>query len=293
MAWLQLTITISGDDAERVSDFLESSGASAVTFEDAGAQAFYEPAIGETPMWNATHVRGLFETGVDTDAIVARLSTALSQDNAWKHHVVSIEDQAWERVWLDRFEPVRFGKGFWIVPSAHEVPAKAQAHLILDPGLAFGTGAHPTTALCLEWLDGQQLHNKRVIDFGCGSGILALGALAMGADVAYAVDNDPQALVATTENARQNGLSDRIHVFDPPSVPENLSADVLVANILANPLCELSPYLGKLVESGGMIALSGILNAQSQHVIGAYEGQFLLKPATHRAEWCLISGIRR
>ncbi len=293
MAWLQLTITISGNEAERVSELLETCGASAVTFEDAGAQAFYEPAVGETPMWNATHVRGLFEDSVDIDAIVARVATAITQDSAWKHDVVHIADQAWERVWLERFEPVRFGEGFWIVPSAHEVPAQAQAHLILDPGLAFGTGAHPTTALCLEWLDSQELNNKRVIDFGCGSGILALGALAMGADVAYAVDNDPQALVATTENARQNGLSDRIHVFDPQSVPKDLSAGVLVANILANPLCELSPYLGNLVESGGAIALSGILHAQSQHVIDAYTGQFLLKPATHRAEWCLISGTRR
>ena len=194
---------------------------------------------------------------------------------------------------MDNFKPMRFGQRLWIVPSWHEAPEPDAVNLLLDPGLAFGTGTHPTTALCLEWLDGQQLQDLQVIDFGCGSGILAIGALLLGAERVVGTDIDPQALEASRDNAQRNGLADaRLPLYLPEDMPSE-PADVLVANILAGPLVSLAPQLTALVKPGGRIALSGILAEQRDEILTAYDSAFLLDPVAEQDGWIRVSGVRR
>ncbi len=210
-----------------------------------------------------------------------------------EHHVEEIADQDWERSWMDNFQPMRFGRRLWIVPSWHAAPEPDAVNLLLDPGLAFGTGTHPTTALCLEWLDGQELAGRQVLDFGCGSGILAIAALLLGAERAVGTDIDPQALEASRDNASRNGIEPaRFPVYLPADLPQR-QADVLVANILAGPLVSLAPQLTGLVRPGGLLALSGILAEQAEEVRAAYSAHFDLDPTAEREGWIRISGRRR
>jgi ribosomal protein L11 methyltransferase len=204
-----------------------------------------------------------------------------------------IEDQDWERSWMDNFQPMRFGQRLWIVPSWHAAPEPDAVNLLLDPGLAFGTGTHPTTALCLEWLDAQTLQDCTVLDFGCGSGILAIAALLLGAGLAIGTDIDPQALEASRDNASRNGIEPaRFPLYLPGELP-GVRADVLVANILAGPLVELAPRLAELLGPGGRLALSGILAEQAEAVRAAYSKDFMLEPTAEKDGWVRISGIRR
>jgi ribosomal protein L11 methyltransferase len=258
MPWLQVRLAITPEQAETYEDALLEVGAVSVTFMDAEDQPIFEPDLGTTPLWSHTHLLALFEADTDETALLAHLQL-LCGGALPEHHVERIEDQDWERSWMDGFQPMRFGQRLWIVPSWHAAPEPEAVNLLLDPGLAFGTGTHPTTALCLEWLDGQDLAGCNVLDFGCGSGILAIAALLLGAPQAVGTDIDPQALEASRDNASRNGIDPaRFPVHLPADLPQQ-PAEVVVANILAGPLVSLAPQIGALVKPGGRLALSGIL----------------------------------
>jgi ribosomal protein L11 methyltransferase len=257
---------------------LEQQGALAVTLEDAfeedGGNPVLEPGPGATPLWPSVQVRGLFEADADRDPITRaiQLVPGVSRPDMILWHEVG--DQVWERAWMDRFQPMKFGDHLWIVPSGMDIPFDADnIEILLDPGLAFGTGTHPTTALCLEWLDGQDVSGKLVVDYGCGSGILGIAAALKGAPRIVCVDNDPQALEATLENASRNRVAHLVQCQAPENFSE-ISADFVMANILAGPLVELAPMLQACVNSGGTIVLSGILEEQAESVIDAYQENY-------------------
>jgi len=292
MPWLQVRLAISPAQAETYEDALLEVGAVSVTFMDAEDQPIFEPELNTTPLWTHTHLLALFEADTDAQAVFAHLQL-LTDAELPEHHAEVIEDQDWERSWMDNFHPIRFGQRLWIVPSWLDAPEPEAVNLLLDPGLAFGTGTHPTTALCLEWLDGQPLQDCEVLDFGCGSGILAIAALLLGAKHAVGTDIDVQALEASRDNAGRNGIAEASF---PLYLPEDLpaqQADVLVANILAGPLVSLAPQLSTLVKSGGRLALSGILAEQGEEVVAAYAADFDLDPIANRDGWVRISGRRR
>ena len=292
MPWLQLRLAITPEQAPTYEDALLDVGAVSVTFMDAEDQPIFEPDLGTTPLWSHTHLLALFEADTDADALVAHLQ--LLTDGALpEHQIERIEDQDWERSWMDGFAPMRFGQRLWIVPSWHEAPQPDAVNLLLDPGLAFGTGTHPTTSLCLQWLDAQPLEGCSVLDFGCGSGILAIAALLLGAPRAVGTDIDPQALEASRDNAQRNGIDDeRFPVYLPADLPQE-PADVVVANILAGPLVSLAPQITSLVKPGGRLALSGILAEQADEVRAAYAADFDLDPTAIQDGWVRISGVRR
>ena len=292
MPWLQLRLAITPEQAPTYEDALLEVGAVSVTFMDAEDQPIFEPDLGTTPLWSHTHLLALFEADTDADALTAHLQ--LLTDGALpEHHIERIEDQDWERSWMDGFAPMRFGQRLWIVPSWHEAPEPDAVNLLLDPGLAFGTGTHPTTSLCLQWLDAQPLEGCNVLDFGCGSGILAIAALLLGAPRAVGTDIDPQALEASRDNAGRNGIAEeRFPVYLPGDLPQE-PADVVVANILAGPLVSLAPQITGLVKRGGRLALSGILAEQAEEVRAAYAAHFQLDPTATLDGWVRISGVRR
>tara|TARA_Y100001937_G_scaffold65325_1_gene89350 strand:- start:295 stop:1173 length:879 start_codon:yes stop_codon:yes gene_type:complete len=292
MSWLQLRLAITPEQAPALEDQLLELGAVSVTFMDAEDQPIFEPDLGTTPLWSNTHLLALFEADTDSEALLQHLRL-LWQAELPAHELEQIEDQDWERSWMDNFHPMRFGQRLWIVPSWHAAPEPDAVNLLLDPGLAFGTGTHPTTSLCLQWLDAQQLQGKTLIDFGCGSGILAIAGLLLGAEHAVGTDIDIQALEASRDNAQRNQIVDEL--FDL-YLPENMPAepaDVLVANILAGPLVSLAPQLASLVKPGGLLALSGILAEQTEEILQAYQGDFELDPVAEQDGWIRVSGKRR
>ncbi|WAJ36909.1 50S ribosomal protein L11 methyltransferase [Pseudomonas sp. GOM7] len=292
MPWLQVRLAITPEQAETYEDALLSIGAVSVTFMDAEDQPIFEPDLGTTPLWSNTHLLALFEADTDEAALIAHLQL-LCGGTLPEHQLERIEDQDWERSWMDNFQPMRFGQRLWIVPSWHAAPEPDAVNLLLDPGLAFGTGTHPTTALCLEWLDGQPLEGCNVLDFGCGSGILAIAALLLGAPQAVGTDIDPQALEASRDNASRNGIDPtRFPVYLPADLPQQ-QADVVVANILAGPLVSLAPQITSLVKAGGRLALSGILAEQAEEVRAAYADAFALDPTAEKEGWVRISGVKR
>lgn len=290
MSWLQVRLALTPAQAETYEDLMLELGAVSVTFMDAEDQPIFEPDLGTTPLWSQTHLLALFEGDTDAAALEQRVQLLA---NGLVYEVERLEDQEWERSWMDNFQPMRFGRRLWIVPSWHEAPEQDAVNLLLDPGLAFGTGTHPTTALCLEWLDGQQLEGAQVLDFGCGSGILAIAALLLGAREAVGTDIDVQAIEASRDNAQRNGIADeKLALYLPEHMPA-MQADVLVANILAGPLVSLAPQLSGLVRPGGLLALSGILAEQGEEVAAAYAADFELDPIVVRDGWVRISGRRR
>ncbi|MFD3302283.1 50S ribosomal protein L11 methyltransferase [Aquipseudomonas alcaligenes] len=292
MPWLQVRLAITPEQAETYEDALLGVGAVSVTFMDAEDQPIFEPDLGTTPLWSNTHLLALFEADTDPANLVAHLQL-LTSGELPTHEIEHIADQDWERSWMDNFQPMRFGQRLWIVPSWHAAPEPEAVNLLLDPGLAFGTGTHPTTALCLEWLDGQDLNDCRVIDFGCGSGILAIAALLLGAPQAIGTDIDPQALEASRDNAGRNGIDPaRFPVYLPADMPQQ-PAEVVVANILAGPLVSLAPQITALVKAGGRLALSGILAEQAEEVREAYADAFDLDPTAIKDGWVRISGVKR
>lgn len=291
MPWLQLRLATTPDDAETLEDQLLALGAVSVTFMDAEDQPIFEPDLGTTPLWRNTHVLALFEADQDADSLLSQLRV-LRHGELPEHAHELVADEDWERSWMADFKPLRFGRRLWIVPSWHDAPEPDAVNLLLDPGLAFGTGTHPTTALCLEWLDSQALEGCSLIDFGCGSGILAIAALLLGARPATGTDIDSQALEASRDNARRNGIADTdLALYLPADMPQT-PADVVVANILAGPLVELAPQLTRLVRPGGRLALSGILQEQADEVVAAYATAFALDPVAERDGWVRISGRR-
>src|SRR5690606_27405757 len=234
----------------------------------------------------------LFEADTERRELIEQLQ-GLWQQPLPEHQFEDIADQDWERSWMDNFQPMRFGQRLWIVPSWHDAPDPEGVNLLLDPGLAFGTGTHPTTALCLEWLDGQDVRGQHAIDFGCGSGILAIAALLLGAERVTGTDIDPQALEASRDNAQRNGIADaRFALYLPEAMPSE-PADLLLANILAGPLVSLAPQLISLVKPGGRIALSGILAEQTDDILAAYDSAFTLDPVAEKDGWIRVTGVRR
>jgi ribosomal protein L11 methyltransferase len=289
MAWIQFIFDSTPDKAEALSDALSECGAAAVTFQDKEDQPIYEPDIGTTPLWSQTTVTGLFDAEVDAEVISEQL-TALLQQPLPSFKVEAVEDKDWEREWMKNFHPMQFGDRLWICPSWLEPPQADAVNIMLDPGLAFGTGTHATTALCLNWLDQADLKGKYVIDYGCGSGILAIAAALLGAEKVIGVDTDPQALEATQANAERNGV--HIDTYFPEDCPD-LPCDVMVANILAGPLQSLAPRLAALCKPSADIALSGILESQAQDVSAAYEETFFMDAPSQREDWIRLTGRRR
>ncbi|EOC7459443.1 50S ribosomal protein L11 methyltransferase [Vibrio cholerae] len=291
MPWIQIKLNATNDNAEAIGDMLmEETGAVSVTFLDAKDTPVFEPLPGETRLWGDTDVVALYEADMDTSLILQQIKASNMLAEGFAHKVEQVEDKDWEREWMDNFHPMQFGRRLWICPSWREVPDPQAVNVMLDPGLAFGTGTHPTTALCLEWLDNLDLSGKTVIDFGCGSGILAIAAIKLGAAKVIGIDIDPQALLASKDNAARNGVEDQIEVYLPKDQPEGLVADVVVANILAGPLRELSPIIKGLLKPGGQLAMSGILDTQAESVAEFYRDDLELDPVAEKSEWCRISG---
>ncbi|CSA19520.1 50S ribosomal protein L11 methyltransferase [Vibrio cholerae] len=290
MPWIQIKLNATNDNAEAIGDMLmEETGAVSVTFLDAKDTPVFEPLPGETRLWGDTDVVALYEADMDTSLILQQIKASNMLAEGFAHKVEQVEDKDWEREWMDNFHPMQFGRRLWICPSWREVPDPQAVNVMLDPGLAFGTGTHPTTALCLEWLDNLDLSGKTVIDFGCGSGILAIAAIKLGAAKVIGIDIDPQALLASKDNAARNGVEDQIEVYLPKDQPEGLVADVVVANILAGPLRELSPIIKGLLKPGGQLAMSGILDTQAESVAEFYRDDLELDPIAEKSEWCRIS----
>ncbi|QIL19812.1 50S ribosomal protein L11 methyltransferase [Thermomonas sp. HDW16] len=303
MPYLQLSLPCTEDQQPRVEHALEDVGALAVTLQDAhldavDEQAIFEPGVGEIPLWHEMTLTALFDADTDALMLLAALE-AFDPGLDWTQaRFEKIEDQDWERAWLDQFQPMRFGARTWIVPWNHELPEDANAAdaaiVRLDPGLAFGSGTHPTTALCLQWLDTLatqgELQGREVLDFGCGSGILALAALKLGAARAVGVDNDPQALIATADNAQRNGTG--IDVYMPQDEPVR-TYPVVVANILAIALDALAETLAARVAPGGRIAMSGILAGQESELLERYAPWFDDLRTTQREDWIRIEGRRK
>jgi ribosomal protein L11 methyltransferase len=291
MPWLQLKIQTDKSSVEHLSDLLMESGALSVTFQDAADQPLFEPPPGETPLWSDTLVTGLFEADTDIESIGNKLQSQHPQQiTAIRTEI--LEDKDWVREWMEHYEPMHFGHNLWIVPSHHQAPDPNAINILLDPGLAFGTGTHPTTAMCLSWLAEHPPFGKFVIDYGCGSGILAIAAAKLGAKHVLAIDNDPQALVASRDNAETNEVLNNIECggVDYP-IPE--PADCLVANILAGPLVSLAGRFSEICRPGATIALSGILLEQAEMVRQAYAKYFTLDEQRQHDDWILLSGSRK
>lgn len=270
MSWLELSVRVSRENAPLVESLLQNEPLLALTLSDDADDPVLEPGVGETPLWPSVCVTALFSGDTQTEPLARMLSLIPGIDRPQQVSFRTFEDQQWERTWLDRFKPMQFGSGLWIVPGENQTPASAKHILRLDPGLAFGTGTHPTTHLCLEWIDGHDFTGELVVDYGCGSGVLGIAAAIKGAGSVVCVDNDPQALIATNDNAMRNGVQDFISNQAPEHF-EPISADVVLANILAGPLVELAPRLIATLRPGGKLVLSGILAEQAEEVKNAYE----------------------
>ena len=293
MAWLEISLSVDRAAVAAVEESLETLGAVAVTLVDAADHAVLEPDPGSTPLWPVVQVRGLFEESVDRQFVVGGLRGTPGVDRPAQIRWCEVSDRDWARAWMDQFGPMRFGRRLWIVPSGMTIPpAVENVEISLDPGLAFGTGTHPTTALCLEWLDAHDVNEQRVIDYGCGSGILGIAAALLGAAWVDCVDNDPQALEAAAANAGRNGIADRMACHSPEgfSVKE---ADAVLANILAGPLIELEPVLTGCARPGAPLVLSGLLEEQVQEVAAAYRVNCQLKHAEVRDGWARLDLQKR
>lgn len=295
MNWQQFVMDLGDLDADRVEAILLRHGACSVTLSDAGDMPVLEPAPGQTPLWQHTRICGLFDAGADFESLTADLRTSLDLADTPRHRIESLADRDWAREWLKDLQPLRFGKRLWVCPADGTAPAGG-VEVRLDPGLAFGTGTHATTELCLEWLDGLALEGRTLLDYGCGSGILAIAGLKLGACRAGALDIDPQARVATRQNALRNGVSQNLSVWGEDEAVEG-RYDVVVANILAGPLVDLVQSVITRLSSGGDLALSGILALQVDKIQAAYDPWIAFDVPAFRSQggqtWARLSGRRR
>ena len=298
MPFLEVSLIVRTEQQPGVEAALEELGALSITLQDADAQtpdeqAIFEPGVGELPLWPTITLNALFDEHTDRRGLAEALGELLSwlePDHLSFHEVA---DQDWERAWMDQYKPMAFGRRLWIYPWNIEPPADHELVIVrLDPGLAFGSGTHPTTALCLEWLDGLDLAGKTITDYGCGSGILAIAALKLGAASAVGIDNDPQALIASADNAERNGVAHRLALFLPQDA-DNTAADVFIANILAGPLGELAPIFAAAAKPGAPFAISGILAGQQDELLQRYAEWFDELRVDTREDWVRISGRRR
>lgn len=292
MAWRQFVLDLENLDAATVEDVLERHGALAVTLQDAADDPVLEPLPGETPLWQQTSITGLFDEGLVVQALVDDLERELAITRLPPYRIEALEDRVWEREWLRDFRPMRFGSRLMVCPVDAALPDGADVVIRLDPGLAFGTGTHPTTALCLEELDRLDVSGKQVLDFGCGSGILALGALLLGARNAVAYDIDQQAVVASRSNAEKNGVADRLlATTDAAAIGDGF--DLVVANILAAPLVELAADISLKLAAGGSLVLSGVLASQGDDVMAHYRRWIRFRKPATKGEWVCLTGTRR
>lgn len=291
MPWHQLTVTTTEKSAPKVAKHFTHLKAVSVTYLDAEDEPIYEPKIGETKVWTNTQVEALFELDVDPEFVKAEMNRKFKTIGySWQYQF--IEDQAWERAWMEFYKPMKFANRLWICPTEQEQHEEGTVCLTLDPGLAFGTGTHPTTALCLEWLASNDVAGKVVIDYGCGSGILAVAAILLGAKEAHAIDIDPQALTATRDNALKNKVSEKIHTYLPQDF-KPFEADVVLANILAKPLIDLSPNICALIEKNGDLVLSGILAEQANSVIEVYSNHISFESFIQQEDWVRLNGRKK
>ncbi len=289
MPWLELRIHTTRDKIPPFELALECVNALSITYQDSADTPIFEPAIGETPLWQNTRITGLFEAGANTQAIEKAIPNLDATDWVW--HVV--EDKDWEREWMNSYQPIQCHPKLWICPSWCPPPDPKATNLMLDPGLAFGTGTHPTTFLCLQWLAEQNLTGARVVDYGCGSGILGIAALLLGASDALGVDIDPQALIASAENASRNHIpSASFPVYLPEKAPV-IQAHVVMANILAGPLINLADVIQSYLGPHAKLCLSGILASQAKDVMAAYEATIAFDPIRTREDWALLTGTVR
>jgi len=290
MAWHQLSVTTNENLVEKVADFFSELGAVSVTYMDAEDRPVYEPAPSEIKIWRLTTVIALFELEIEPELVKTLLFSQFKGLDRVSWFEETIQEQAWERAWMEYYHPMKFGKSLWVCPTGQEKIEEGCVCMTLDPGLAFGTGTHPTTALCLEWLANHDITDQIVIDYGCGSGILAVAAVLLGAKEVHAIDIDPQAMIATQANAEKNKVQEKIKC----NLPEEFvafQADIVLANILANTLCDLAEPLSLLLKPKGNLVLSGILNEQADSVIEAY-GQFdiHIKEPVSQEGWCRLEG---
>jgi len=292
MPWIQLKINSHAEHAEQIGEMLSANGAQAVTFVDAKDTPMYEPKPGEVMLWPDTQIVGLYDAQYDMTRVISQLSKSKLLGKNFNHKLDQLEDKDWEREWMVNFHPMQFGERLWICPSWRDVPDPTAVNVMLDPGLAFGTGTHPTTSLCLRWLDSLELSQATVVDFGCGSGILGIAALKLGAKRVVGIDIDPQALLASQDNANRNGIGEKIELYLPEHQPE-LKADVVLANILAAPLRELRTVITAYCKTGGKLVLSGILDNQAQEINDLYSQDFHMEPIEIDGEWARVSGVKR
>ena len=293
MTWWQFSLDCRASELELVEDLMASLGALSISISDAADEPIYEPLPGTTPVWQESIVTATFDAASDPDELQTRIASALPSRLKPGLRRGSLQDQDLEQAYRQHFEPIRCAPGLWIVPSWTEPPDNDAIVVRLDPGLAFGTGTHPTTALCLAWLAEHPPHGELVVDYGCGSGILAVAACKLGAKLALAIDIDAQALEACAANRERNAIGeDRLRICAPRDVAPG-SADLLIANILAAPLIEYAPRFAGMLRSGGRILLSGILESQLAQIESAYRDYFELEPASRREEWVCIGGTRR
>lgn len=298
MPFLELALTLRAEQQPRVEEALDDLGALSITLRDADAetpdeQAIFEPGVGELPLWPTLTLDALFDAGTDRRGLIEALGELLPWLEPEQLVFRVVADADWERAWMDQYQPMAFGRRLWIYPWNIEPPAAPDMVVVrLDPGLAFGSGTHPTTALCLEWLDGLELSGQHVIDYGCGSGILAIAALKLGAASATGIDNDPQALIASADNAGRNGVDARLSV-SLPGERALAPADVFVANILAGPLAELAPTFAAACKPGAPFAISGILAGQQDELLARYAQWFEALEVNQHEDWVRIAGRRR
>jgi ribosomal protein L11 methyltransferase len=290
MPWLQVKVRTESARADAVEEAFNELGAVSITYEDAGDAPLLEPEPGAMPLWDALRLVALFPDEVEPEQIRAAL--AARGDAITEPEFESVADREWERAWLDDWHPLRFGRRLWVAPIDSPVDEPGAVVVRLDPGLAFGTGTHATTALCLEWLEGQSLEGGHVLDFGCGSGILAIAALLLGAGAATAVDIDPQALEATRANAEVNGVAAGLRTLEGGQ-PLPAPFDVIVANILVDPLIRNAELLAGHQPAGGRLALAGLLSEQAESVMDAFASGYRIDRAGEREGWTLLEGIRR
>lgn len=292
MTWWQFSLNCQASELEQVEALMQELGALSISMRDAGDEPIYEPLPGDNPVWQESVVTATFDEKLDPGLLKQQLTQGLPPHLAGEVRQENLEEQDWDQAYRQHFQPLQCAPNLWICPSWLEPPVADATVIRLDPGIAFGTGGHPTTALCLAWLSANKIKDRRVVDYGCGSGILAIAAIKLGAKQVTAVDIDEQALTACQSNMAVNAIgTDQIKVCRP----ENLTiieADLLVANILAGPLVELAPRFASLLRPGGQILLSGILKTQLEEIQSSYQPFFDLDPASYRDEWVCVSGNR-
>lgn len=292
MPWLQLHLTIAKEKTSLLELLLQNLGALSVTLQDAAETPILEPMPGEIPLWQQVKLTGLFPISANKALLSIAIEQILESDDTYNIVFEELKDQVWEKTWMKEIKPMRFGQRLLICPQGY-LPLETNRTVVkIEPGLAFGTGTHATTKLCLCWLDATNLEGKRIIDFGCGSGILAIAALLLGADTVTAVDHDPQALQATVDNAKKNGISDRLIVCSNAEIPE-YKVDILLANLLTSTLLELEGNFATYTQKRGTVILSGILSKQVDEVTSVYSRDFDMQPPVVLDEWSLLIGTRR